>query len=304
MSGVIGRLRSGLLKSRLALSDGLARVVGTKRPLDSEFLAELAEVLIAADVGVAATEKLEAQLQEALRTLPTSDSQRVIKLLQEQLVMLLDGGSSDAPAPAHRPHVILVVGVNGTGKTTSIGKLAFYYRQQGKRVLLAAADTFRAAATEQLAIWAQRAGADMVRTNPGADPAALAFDALNAAMARGVDVLLVDTAGRLHTKVNLMEEVRKIRRVLDRRLPGAPHEVLLVIDATTGQNGLSQAREFTQATGVTGIVLTKLDGTAKGGIAVGIRQELAVPVRWVGLGEGISDLAPFDAREFVEGLFG
>ncbi|MBC7186389.1 MAG: signal recognition particle-docking protein FtsY [Calditrichaeota bacterium] len=304
MSAVMSRLRSGLLKTRLALSEGLARVVGTKRPLDSQFLAELEEVLIAADVGVAVSEKLVAQLQEALRTLPTSDPQQVVKLLQEQLVLLLDGGSSDGPAPAHQPYVILVVGVNGTGKTTSIGKLAYHYRQQGKKVLLAAADTFRAAATEQLAVWAQRAGADMVRTNPGADPAALAFDALNAAMARGVDVLLVDTAGRLHTKVNLMEEVSKIRRVLDRRLPGAPHEVLLVIDATTGQNGLSQARQFTQATGVTGIVLTKLDGTAKGGIAVAIRQELGVPVRWVGLGEGIGDLAPFDAREFVEGLFG
>jgi len=303
MRGVVGKLRADLSKTRLALNERLARVVGVKRPLDDELLEQLEEALIAADVGVAAAEKLIAQVRETLRLSPAAEAEQVIEVLQDQMVHLLDEGTQAERAPAQRPHVILVVGVNGTGKTTTIGKLAHYYRQQGKKVLLGAADTFRAAATEQLAIWARRAGADVVHTNPGADPAALAFDALNAALARGVDVLIVDTAGRLHTKVNLMEEVRKIRRVLDRRLPGAPHEVLLVIDATTGQNGLAQAREFIQATGVTGIVLTKLDGTAKGGIAVAIRQELGVPVQWVGLGEGIEDLAPFQPREFVEGLF-
>ena len=255
-------------------------------------------------MGVAASEKLIAQLRVALRSVPATSTEEVRRILQEQMVALLDRGGTPERVLANHPHVILVVGVNGTGKTTTIGKLAHYHRQQGRKVLLGAADTFRAAASEQLTVWAERAGVEVVRTNPGADPAALAFDALNAALARAVDILIVDTAGRLHTKVNLMEEVRKIRRVLDRRLPGAPHEVLLVIDATTGQNGLAQAQQFTQATGVTGIVLTKLDGTARGGIAVAICQELGVPVRWVGLGEGIEDLAPFHPREFVEGLLG
>ncbi len=304
MNGVVGRLRSSLSKTRLALNERLARVVGTRRAVDEVLLQQLEEALIAADVGVAASERLIAQLREALRSAPATSTEQVTSILQEQMVALLDRGGAPETVLADHPHVILVVGVNGTGKTTTIGKLAHYYRQQGKKVLLGAADTFRAAATEQLAIWAERAGAEVVRTNPGADPAALAFDALNAALARGVDILIVDTAGRLHTKVNLMEEVAKIRRVLDRRLPGAPHEVLLVIDATTGQNGLAQARQFTQATGVTGIVLTKLDGTAKGGIAVAICQELGVPVQWVGIGEGIEDLALFHPREFVEGLFG
>ncbi len=304
MTSKVGRLRSGLAKTRQAFRQRIARVVGGTGPIDQAQLAQLEEVLIGADVGVAGAETLVRRLGELLAARPGGDSQRVLSLLKEEMVTLLERGGEDAvPAPTQRPYVVLVVGVNGTGKTTTIGKLAHHYRQQGKKVLLAAADTFRAAASEQLAIWAQRAGADLVRTKPGSDPAALAFDALNAALARGVDVLLVDTAGRLHTKVNLMEEVRKVRRVLERRLPGAPHEVLLVIDATTGQNGLSQAREFARATGVSGIVLTKLDGTAKGGIAVAIRQELGVPVRWVGVGEGIEDLAPFDAREFVEGLF-
>ncbi|MGQ9559000.1 MAG: signal recognition particle-docking protein FtsY [Candidatus Oleimicrobiaceae bacterium] len=304
MNSVVDRLRSGLTKTRLVLNERLARVVGTRRVVDDLLLDQLEEALIAADVGVAASEKLIAQLREALRSVPATSTEEVRRILQEQMVALLDRGGTPERVLANHPHVILVVGVNGTGKTTTIGKLAHYHRQQGRKVLLGAADTFRAAATEQLTIWAERAGVEVVRTNPGADPAALAFDALNAALARAVDILIVDTAGRLHTKVNLMEEVRKIRRVLDRRLPGAPHEVLLVIDATTGQNGLAQAQQFTQATGVTGIVLTKLDGTAKGGIAVAICQELEVPVQWVGLGEGIEDLAPFHPREFVEGLLG
>lgn len=304
MNSVVDRLRSGLSKTRLVLNERLARVVGTRRIVDDLLLDQLEEALIAADVGVAASEKLIAQLREALRSVPATSTEEVRRILQEQMVALLDRGGTPERVLANHPHVILVVGVNGTGKTTTIGKLAHYHRQQGRKVLLGAADTFRAAASEQLTVWAERAGVEVVRTNPGADPAALAFDALNAALARAVDILIVDTAGRLHTKVNLMEEVRKIRRVLDRRLPGAPHEVLLVIDATTGQNGLAQAERFTQATGVTGIVLTKLDGTARGGIAVAICQELGVPVQWVGLGEGIEDLAPFHPREFVEGLLG
>lgn len=304
MNSIVDRLRSGLSKTRLVLNERLARVVGTRRIVDDLLLDQLEEALIAADVGVAASEKLIAQLRVALRSVPATSTEEVRRILQEQMVALLDRGGTPERVLANHPHVILVVGVNGTGKTTTIGKLAHYHRQQGRKVLLGAADTFRAAASEQLTVWAERAGVEVVRTNPGADPAALAFDALNAALARAVDILIVDTAGRLHTKVNLMEEVRKIRRVLDRRLPGAPHEVLLVIDATTGQNGLAQAQQFTQATGVTGIVLTKLDGTARGGIAVAICQELGVPVRWVGLGEGIEDLAPFHPREFVEGLLG
>ena len=203
-----------------------------------------------------------------------------------------------------KPHVILVVGVNGTGKTTSIGKLAYRFRRQGMKALLAGSDTFRAAAGEQLEEWGKRIGADVIRQAPGADPASVAFDALQAAMARGVDTLLVDTAGRLHTKSNLMEELKKIKRVLSKQMETAPHEVLLVLDATVGQNGISQAKEFTKAVGVTGIILTKLDGTARGGIVIAIHQALRIPIKWVGLGEDVDDLVPFDTHAFVEGMFG
>jgi fused signal recognition particle receptor len=202
-----------------------------------------------------------------------------------------------------RPHVVLVVGVNGTGKTTTVGKLAHFYRSSGRSVLICAADTFRAAAVEQLAVWAERAGTDLIRAQPGADPAAVTFDAVAAAKARGRDVVIIDTAGRLHTRANLMAELDKIRRIVGREVPGAPHEVLLVLDATVGQNGLVQAREFLAASGATGIVLTKLDGTAKGGVAIAIAHELRLPIRFVGLGESIEDLAPFDADAYVEALF-
>jgi len=208
-----------------------------------------------------------------------------------------------AAGPERRPYVVLVVGVNGAGKTTTVGKLAGLYHAAGKKVLVGAADTFRAAANEQLDIWSQRAGVEIVRQKSGADPAAVAYDTLNAAIAREADVVVIDTAGRLHTRVNLMEELKKIRRVLEKRMPGCPHEVLLVLDATTGQNGLQQARRFGEAVGVTGLVLTKLDGTAKGGIVLAIRDELRLPVRFVGVGEALDDLQPFDARLFVEALF-
>ena len=259
--------------------------------LDDDFYDRLEESLILADVGMDvaldATEKLRRQVKGALR---------------EILAEKLEVGDSRLDLST-QPSVILVIGVNGVGKTTSIGKLAYQLKKQGKKVLLCAGDTFRAAAADQLEIWANRAGVDIVRQNEGADPGAVLFDALAAAKARRSDVVLVDTAGRLHNKANLMKELAKLRKIIDRELPGAAKETLLVLDATTGQNGLIQARQFKETAGLTGIVLTKLDGTAKGGIVIAIAQELQVPVKFVGLGEGIGDLAPFDAKEFVSDLF-
>lgn len=268
---------------------------GTSSALAIETIEALEDALITADVGLPATNRIvaavKADRQGTLR-------ERVGRVMRE---ILLD--VRPAAPIATRPHVILIVGVNGTGKTTSVGKLANVFKSQGYSVMVCAADTFRAAAVEQLAVWADRAGVDLVRAQSGADPAAVTFDALAAAKARGRDIVLVDTAGRLHTKTNLMAELDKIRRVASREVPGAPHEVLLVLDATVGQNGLVQAREFMAASGASGIVLTKLDGTAKGGVAVAIAHDLKLPIRFVGVGEGIDDLLPFDAAAYVDALF-
>jgi fused signal recognition particle receptor len=292
------RLRSGLSKSRRAITGGLT---GWRYdPSDLETWEQLEEVLIGADVGVATTQEIVERLEK--RRPKTNED--VFEGLQDVLAEL--ASPEDAPRLAldARPAVILVVGVNGTGKTTTIGKLASRLRESGRSVIVAAADTYRAAADEQLEIWAERAGADFVGSTRGGDPAAVAFDAVAAAEARGRDVVIVDTAGRLHTQSNLMEELAKIRRVIAGRLDGAPHETLLVVDATTGQNGLRQAQLFGEAVEVTGVVLTKLDGTAKGGIVVAIGHELGLPVKLVGVGEGLEDLQPFDAAGFARALVG
>lgn len=267
------------------------------RAVDVETLEALEEALISADVGVAATE----QIVEAVRARRTrGDSLR--ELVRHEILTILHG--ADRPAPdGHQPHVVMVVGVNGTGKTTTVGKLARLAREEGRAPLICAADTFRAAAVEQLEIWASRAGVDIIRARTGADPAAVVFDAIAAGKARKRDIVIVDTAGRLHTRVNLMTELDKIRRIAAREVEGAPHEVLLVLDATVGQNGLAQAREFMAVAGVNGIILTKLDGTAKGGIAVAIAHDLELPIRYVGVGEGIDDLVPFSPEEYVNALF-
>jgi fused signal recognition particle receptor len=285
-AGFFGRLRDSLSKSRRAL----AQQVAGFDPNDEDAWERLEEALIGADVGVPATAELVRRLEE----------RGGLEGIEDELEALL--GESGTLDLAARPSVVLVVGVNGTGKTTTIGKLADKLREHGHSVLLAAADTFRAAAEEQLEIWADRAGADFVGAPRGGDPAAVAFDAIEAATARGRDVVIVDTAGRLHTQSNLMDELAKVRRVIAGKLQGAPHETLLVVDATTGQNGLQQARLFDEAVGVTGVALTKLDGSAKGGIAVAIAHELGLPVKLVGVGEGLDDLRPFDPRDFARAL--
>jgi fused signal recognition particle receptor len=291
-AGMFSRLRESLGKSRRALTEELA--LTTFDPADEASWERLEEALIAADVGVPAT----AELVQRLET--RGDAADLGAALQEEIARMLgEPGRLELEA---RPSVVLVVGVNGTGKTTTIGKLASRLQEHGRSVLVAAADTFRAAAEEQLEIWAQRAGADFVGSERGGDPAAVAFDAIAAAESRGRDVVVVDTAGRLHTQANLMEELTKVRRVIGQRLEGAPHETLLVIDATTGQNGLQQARLFGQAVDVTGVALTKLDGSARGGIAVAIAHELGLPVKLIGIGEALEDLQPFDPGEFARAL--
>ena len=270
---------------------------GRSRALDLETIEALEEALISADVGVAATERIV----EAVRSRRRADAS-LRDLVKEEIRSILRGAET-VPGNGHRPHVVLIVGVNGTGKTTTVGKLARLIKESGKAPVICAADTFRAAAVEQLEIWAKRAGVDIIRARTGADPAAVVFDAIAAGKARGRDVVLVDTAGRLHTRVNLMTELDKIRRIAAREVEGAPHEVLLVLDATVGQNGLAQAREFMSVAGVNGIVLTKLDGTAKGGIAVAIANDLKLPIRYVGVGEAIDDLVPFSPDEYVDALF-
>ena len=271
--------------------------VRRSRPVDVETIEALEEALISADVGMAATDRIV----EAVKAKRTRD-ESLRDLVKAEILAILRGADTP-PGNGHRPRVVMIVGVNGTGKTTTVGKLARLIKDSGKVPVICAADTFRAAAVEQLEIWSKRAGVDMVRARTGADPAAVVFDALAAAKARGRDVVLVDTAGRLHTRVNLMSELDKIRRVATKEVPGAPHEVLLVLDATVGQNGLAQAREFMSVAGVNGIILTKLDGTAKGGIVVAIAHDLKLPIRYVGVGEAIDDLIPFSADEYVNALF-
>jgi fused signal recognition particle receptor len=294
------RVRRALQATRRRLGGQLDAALGRGTPVAEESLPALEEALVSSDVGVRLSTELVAHVRA--RTPPGALPVDVRRALREEVEACLRGDAG--PVVAGRPWVVLVAGVNGVGKTTTIGKLAALHAAAGRKVLLVAADTFRAAAIEQLAVWAERTGAELVRQAPGANPAAVVFDGIKAAVARGVDVVLIDTAGRLHTRTNLMDELRKVQRVVAREVPGAPHEVLLVIDATTGQNALAQARTFAEALGVTGIVLTKLDGTARGGVAVAVRQEIGAPIRYVGVGEGLDDLRPFDAREFAEALLG
>jgi fused signal recognition particle receptor len=296
------RLRDGLAKTRQQLGERLAGLLGTARPLDEAFYEELETALISADVGVAASTHLLGELRQRARREGTIDSTRLRQALQEALRGLLEPIAVPLDVEAHRPFVILLAGVNGSGKTTSIGKLAHYFQRHGKSVLLAAGDTFRAAAREQLALWGERSQVAVIAQKSG-DAAAVIFDAINAAVARGTDVVLADTAGRLPTQLHLMEEIKKVKRVVAKALPGAPHEVLLVLDANTGQNALAQVRAFDAAIGVTGLILTKLDGTAKGGVIAAIARERPIPVRFIGVGEALDDLRPFDAEEFVAALF-
>ncbi len=301
----LGKLSSGLIKTRESLVKKIGGLVGLHKKLDRELFDELEEILLKADVGLTGTTNIIQGMENLSQKEKNTDPATVISLLKQQIKSILnDTSAPDQPAElSTTPWVIMVVGVNGTGKTTSIAKLAKIYQDRGKKVLLAACDTFRAAAVDQLDIWAKRVGVDMVKSQPYQDPASVAFDALKSAQAREMDIVIADTAGRLHTKFNLMEELKKIKRVMDKSLPGAPHEVLLVIDATTGQNAISQAKIFKEAVGVTGIILAKLDGTAKGGIVIAITSDLKIPVKYVGLGEKSEDLEPFDSESFVEALF-
>ena len=300
MFGVIRSLSEGLAKTRKDLADKLSSLVlGDK--IDEAFLDELEETLIASDVGVATASVVLKDLKERFKRNELSSPEQVKERLKQLLLDILSAPASSLSLAAS-PSIILVVGVNGTGKTTTIGKLAHRLHTEGKKVMLAAGDTFRAAASEQLSIWGERTGIPVIKHKEGADPSAVVFDAVSAAKARSMDVLIVDTAGRLHTKSNLMEELKKVRRILARELPGAPHETLLVLDGNTGQNALVQAAMFHEAVGVSGIVLTKLDGTSKGGIIFAIYKELAIPVKFVGIGEAMEDLRPFDPKEFVNAL--
>ena len=301
-SGLFDRMKQAVSRTRESLSERIDDLVSFGKEIDRATLDDLEATLIAADLGTATTHEVLEKLRDKADRRQIADVPELKRLLQQELLAIL-AAAERPPQTVEPPEVLLVVGVNGTGKTTTIGKLASLLRSQGKSVLLAAADTFRAAAIEQLEIWGQRAGAEVIQTKPGGDPSAVLFDAVQAAKARGVDYVIVDTAGRLHTKTNLMAELEKMRRTSARLLPGAPHEVLLVMDATTGQNGLQQARLFTQSAGVTGIVLTKLDGTAKGGVVVAISRELGLPVRYAGVGEKLGDLLPFNPQDFVASLF-
>ncbi|HWP81104.1 MAG TPA: signal recognition particle-docking protein FtsY [Bacteroidota bacterium] len=304
----IERLTSGLTKTRESLVVGIQRLVRSKKTVDEEFLTDLEQVLLAADLGVQTTERILRAFQERVREQGYESADELMALVKKELEDALQLSDShrfegfqvpDTP----RPFVIMVVGVNGAGKTTTVGKLAYRFSEAGHSVVIGAADTFRAAANEQLQVWAERANVPLIQQHQGADPGSVAFDTLSSAIARKADVVVIDTAGRLHTKVNLMEELGKISRVLNKRMPGAPHEVLLVLDGSTGQNAIQQAKEFTQAVKVSGLVITKLDGTAKGGAVVAISDQMKIPVRFIGVGEQLEDLQPFDSRTFVEALF-
>ncbi len=302
--GLFDRMKEAVTRTRENLSQRIEEVVSIGKEIDRATLDDLEATLIGADLGNTTTREVLDKLREKADRKQIKNVEELKRLLKEELLAILNAANT---RPVQKvdgtPEVILVVGVNGTGKTTTIGKLSQVFRSQGKTVLLCAADTFRAAAIEQLEIWGQRTGTEVIRTKPGGDPAAVLYDALQAASARRSDYVIVDTAGRLHTKTNLMAELDKMRRTAQRIIPGAPHETLLVMDATTGQNGLQQARQFTEAAGVTGIVLTKLDGTAKGGVVVAISRELGLPVRYVGVGEKAGDLLPFNSKDFVDSLF-
>lgn len=301
--GFFDRLKKGLTKTRENFTHSIERLIIGYADIDDDLIDELEETLLMADVGVKTTEMLIASVRKGIRNKEIQTPDDLIPFLEKEIVHILDRGESDTPMADCPPTVILVVGTNGVGKTTTIGKLSSYYRHQGKSVLLAAADTFRAAAIEQLEVWGKRADVQVIKHGEGSDPAAVVFDALQAAKARRTELVIVDTAGRLQTKSNLMQELEKIYRVIGREVPGAPHETLLVLDAGTGQNAISQAELFSQAAPVTGVVLTKLDGTAKGGVTIGITAQLDIPIKWIGVGEGIDDLRPFHAEDFVNALF-
>jgi fused signal recognition particle receptor len=301
--GFFERLKRGLSKTHANLIGRIDSLVLGKKQIDADTLEELEEILISADIGVSTAVELIRTLEQRLKRNELKDGEALKRALKEEILTRLSWQGAALDTSSSSPYVILVIGVNGVGKTTTIGKLASSFITHGKRVLLAAGDTFRAAAAEQLEIWGERAGAEVIRHKEGADPSAVVFDACKAALARKCDILIVDTAGRLHTKINLMEEMKKIRRILGREIPGAPHETLLILDAATGQNAISQAKLFKESAAVTGIALTKLDGTAKGGIVVAISNEFKIPVRFIGVGEGIDDLREFDPTQFVEALF-
>ncbi|TKJ29360.1 signal recognition particle-docking protein FtsY [bacterium (candidate division B38) B3_B38] len=298
------RLRRGLLKTQQSLTLPLERLFKGKRAFQEAALEQLEEILIEADVGVATTREIIDSLQEKINKEPSLSGSALKEHVKDHILSLLQVGREAATQlPSDALQVVLVVGVNGSGKTTTIAKMAYQLKEEGKKALLCAADTFRAAAIEQLEIWAERVGVGVVKGKSGSDPAAVVFDAIRAAIARGMDFLIIDTAGRLHTKRNLMNELEKIRRIIGREVTGAPQEVLLVLDAMTGQNGISQAEEFLKFSGVTGVVLAKLDGTAKGGVAVAIARSFGLPIKYVGVGEGLDDLLEFSPPEFVEALF-
>jgi fused signal recognition particle receptor len=301
--GFFERLKQGLSKTHANLVGRIDSLVLGKKQIDADTLEELEEILITADIGVATAVELIRMLEQRLKRNELNDGETLKKALKEEILARLLKQSIPLDTSSASPYVILVIGVNGVGKTTTIGKLASRFMLEGKSVILAAGDTFRAAAAEQLEIWGERAGADVIRHKEGADPSAVVFDACKAAVARKSDILIVDTAGRLHTKVNLMEEMKKIRRILGREIPGAPHETLLILDAATGQNAISQAKLFKESAQVSGIALTKLDGTAKGGIVLAVSNEFNIPVRFIGVGESVDDLRVFDPSQFVEALF-
>ena len=304
------KIKDGLEKTRKNLFDKFKKVLGAGRKIDDNLLNEIEEILITADIGVQTSELIMDNLRKRVKKERYENSEDVFKILKEEIYdILIKSPSADndkvyAVEDAKKPHTILVIGVNGVGKTTTIGKLAYNYKKAGKSVVIGAADTFRAAANEQLEVWAERAGVEIIQQKQGADPAAVAYDTLKSAISGNKDVVIIDTAGRLHNKTNLMQELEKINRVLGKLKPDAPNDVFLILDATTGQNAIQQAKEFSKVAKLTGIVLTKLDGTAKGGVVIPIANELKIPVRYIGVGEKIDDLQPFDVSFFIEGIFG
>ena len=299
------KLKAGLSKTHQGFAEKIDQLILGKKSIDQDLLDELEGLLFSADLGVRTSSQLIEGVQKGLKRGELDEPEKVKDFIKQEIFQILKSGENPLSIDSSRtkPFLFMVVGVNGVGKTTTIAKIAYQYSSQGKKVLIGAADTFRAAAVEQLEVWAKRVGADLIKQSRGSDPSAVAFDSIHAAKARNIDLVFIDTAGRLHTKVNLMEELKKVKRIIARECPGAPHEVLLVLDATTGQNAISQAKLFNEAIGVTGIAITKLDGTAKGGIIVGITDELKIPIRYIGVGEGMDDLREFNASEFVQALF-
>jgi fused signal recognition particle receptor len=305
MWGLFEKLKGGLAKTHQGFVEKIDQLLAGRKSIDQDLLEELEAVLFSADLGVKTSSQLIEGVQRGLKKGELQEPERVKDFIRQEISRILQMGEKPLSIDFSqtKPFLFMVVGVNGVGKTTTIAKIAHQYSSQGKKVLIGAADTFRAAAVEQLEVWATRVRADLIKHSKGSDPSAVAFDSVHAAKARNVDLVFIDTAGRLHTKVNLMEELKKIKRIIAREYPGAPHEILLVLDATTGQNAISQAKLFHEAIGITGIALTKLDGTAKGGIIIGITDELKIPIRYIGVGEGMDDLREFNASEFVQALF-